>query len=161
VLFQTREAAEILGMEPWQIQSYAKQGLVEPALAGRGAGSRRAYDLLGMVKLALLNRLNFDGFDVRTIRPIFASLFDLPFQLGGADQEAAARRLEEWFEGKVLLTGGRFTVRKLIKRERLPNAAAELLREHCGVYIIDIGRMVKNLLERLRNPGAQKGDAGR
>ena len=62
--------------------------------------------------------------------------------------------------GMMLLTGGRFTVRKLIRRERLPDAVTELLNEHCGVYIIDIGQMVGNLLKRLRKQDMQKGDTG-
>jgi DNA-binding transcriptional MerR regulator len=156
VLFQTRKAAQILGMEPWQVQSYAKQGLVEPAVAGRGAGSRKAYNLLGLIKLALLNRLNCDGFDVRSIHPIFSSLFDLPFPLGVDDIAVEAHRLEDWFGGKVLLTCERFSTRKLIKRERLPEAAAVLLREHCGIYVIDIGHIVSNLLSGLKDTGANR-----
>ncbi len=150
MVYQTRRAAAILGMEPWQVQSYAKQGLVEPAVAPRGAGSRRAYDLLGLIKLALLNRLNRDGFDVRTIRPIFSSLFDFPFPLGGDDPEADREKLKEWFSGKVLVTCERFGARKLIKRERLRDAAPELLRDHEGLYVIDLGRIVGGLLKALR-----------
>ena len=160
MLYQTSKAAAILGMEPWQVQSYAKQGLVDPAVTGRGAGSRRAYDLLGLIKLALLNRLNRDGFDVRTIRPIFASLFDFPFSLGGDDPESERAKLKEWFGDKVLLTCEHFGARKLIRRERLREAAPELLCDHEGLYVIDLGRIVIGLLKALgeneRQSEAQK-----
>ena len=147
--YKTAQAAEIVGMESWQVQSYAKQGFVEPAVAPHGAGSRRAYDFMALVKLAILNRLNRDGFDLRTIRPIFSSLFDLP--LGGKELDSAAERARvgEWFRDRVLLTCDRFATRKLVKRERLAAALGDLMCARESLYIVDLGRTVDALLSNV------------
>ena len=149
MFYRTAKAAEIVGMEPWQVQSYAKQGFVEPAVAPHGAGSRRAYDFMALVKLAILNRLNRDGFDLRTIRPIFSSLFDLPLGSEELDPAAERQRVGEWFRDRILLTCDRFGTRKLVKRERLAAALGDLMCARESIYIVDLGRTVDTLLRNI------------
>ena len=137
-------------MEPWQVQSYAKQGFVEPAVAPHGAGSRRAYDFMALVKLAILNRLNRDGFDLRTIRPIFSSLFDLPFGSEELDPAAERQKVGEWFRNRILLTCDRFGTRKLVKRERAGRGVGRpAVRQGKSIYIVDLGRTVDALLQNV------------
>ena len=145
MLVQTKEAAELLGLESWQIQSYAKQGFIESVKQTRGAGSRRSYDLLNLVKLTLLKRLTDDGFDLRTIRPIFSGLFESP-KLTGGGMSKQVDNIKSWFEDKVLLTCRKFSLRKMVKRERLPEIIDELVANHPGLYLIDLGQIVGELV---------------
>jgi DNA-binding transcriptional MerR regulator len=159
MLFRTAEAASMLGMEPWQVQSYAKQGFVEPSVAPRGAGSRRAYDLVGLIKLAIINQLNRDGFDLRAIRPVLPALFDIPVAVEGDSPGELKEKLSDYFRDRVLLTCRRFRKRKIIKRERLTAALADLMCDHGGLYIVDLGLIVERLISRVAGP-ASESDVG-
>lgn len=147
--FHTKEAADIVGLERWQVQSFAKQGFVKPAVSANGAGTRRGYDLLGLVQLSLLKQLTEDGFDLRTIRPIFSGLFDIPALASGevADQTVT---IYNWFHDRMLITSRQFSLRKMIKKERLASVLDELLSEHPGLYIIDLGAIIGQLTELVR-----------
>lgn len=147
--FQTKEAADLVGLERWQVQSFAKQGFIKPAVSARGAGTRRAYDLLGLVQLNLLKRLTDDGFDLRTIRSIFSGLFDIP-ALNSSDDDDQTVTIHNWFRDRVLITSRQFSLRKMIKRERLTSVMNELLSEFAGLYIIDLGAIIGQLLMRIR-----------
>jgi len=138
---KTSEAAKLLGMEPWQIQSYAKQGFVESSSKQRGPGSRRVYDEINLLKLAMLNQLSEDGFDVRTIREIFDGLFVFPLLSGVSIQE----QIRAWFSEKILITANRFRLRKLVRRDRLEAMLEELHKEHDGLYIIDMGTIARRV----------------
>lgn len=147
MLVQTREAASLTGIPTWQIQSYAKQGFVTAAVSPKGAGTRRSYDIIGLVKLAVLKRLTDDGFDLRTIRPIFSGLFEIPLQPGSGTPPE--ERVRAWFADKILITARQFSVRKLVRRDRSAEAIAEMLPRLGGLYIVDLGGMIDALLNNL------------
>lgn len=138
---QTREVAELLEMESWQIQSYAKQGFVHSSSQRRGAGSRRVYDEINLLKLAMLKQLSDDGFDIRTIRDIFSGLFDFPLD----ESISIGPQIRDWFEGKVLLTANRFRMRKLVRQDRLEQMVRELREGQLGLYIIDMDAITKRI----------------
>lgn len=153
MLFQTRQAAWLLGMEPWQIQSYAKQGFVEPAKDARGAGTRRAYDVIGLLKLAVLHRLSEDGFDLRMIRPLFQKLFETAQPSLVEESGELVKHLQRWFDDRVLITCRRFRQRKIVKKQRLGAAVSGLLPKNKSLYFIDLGHIVSGLLERIEKIG--------
>ncbi len=148
-MFQTNQVAELLGMEPWQVQSYAKQGFIEPARRAHGAGTRRAYDLLGLLKLALLRRFCDDGFDLRTIRPVFPELFELLFPADSGDPAEELGRIQSWFRDKVMITCRRFQLRRFVQRESLAAAIQDLIPSNPGLYVIDLGLITGDLCERI------------
>jgi DNA-binding transcriptional MerR regulator len=147
ILFQTKDAARLSGLNNWQVQSYSKQGFVTSAKRSRGAGSRKAYDLGELVKLTVLNRLSEDGFDLRTLRPIFHGMFEIPVLT--SEDDVDIHKVREWFADKVLLTCEKFSVRKMVRRDRLSQALESLLPEHSGLYIIDLGSMLCKLMDRV------------
>lgn len=145
LLLETRQAAEVLGMETWQIQSYAKQGFVESDKPVRGSGGRRVYNAISLFKLSLLNQLSKDGFDIRTIRDIFNGLFEFPVR----EEQDPAAYIQEYFEDKLLITCDRFLTRKLVRYDRLTGVMEELMETHRGLYVIDIGGLAAGMLVRL------------
>lgn len=147
--FQTKDAADLVGLERWQVQSFAKQGFITPAISAKGAGTRRGYDLLGLVQLNLLKQLTEDGFDLRTIRSIFSGLFDIP-ALTSDEVVDQTMTIQNWFKDRVLITSRQFSLRKMIKRERLSSVIEELLSEYPGLYIIDLGAIIGQLLKKIR-----------
>lgn len=157
MLFKTKTAAKILDMQPWQIQSYAKQGFVKPAVGASGAGTRRAYDLVGLVKLAILNRLSSDGFDLRTIRPIFSGLFDIPAFHASKDSELL-QNIDDWFRNKLLITSNKFSQRKLVRRDRFSACVEDLLLQQPGLYLVDLGSIVGGVLSSVK--GLAESDRG-
>jgi DNA-binding transcriptional MerR regulator len=147
MLFQTKDAARLSGLDNWQVQSYSKQGFVTSAKRSRGAGSRKAYGLGDLVKLTVLNRLAEDGFDLRTIRSIFHSMFEIPVLT--SEDDVDLHKVREWFVGKVLITCEKFSVRKMVRRDRLSQALELLLPKHSGLYIIDLGTILCKLMDRV------------
>mgnify|MGYP001063655400 CR=1 FL=1 len=148
MLVQTKEAANLTGLESWQVQSYAKQGFIRSAVRAKGAGTRKAYDVISLVKLVLLRQLTDDGFDLRTIRSIFSGLFDIP-QLTSRGQANQLGNIRMWFRDKVLITARRFNVRKMVRRERFLSIVEDLMIEYPGLYMIDLGTIVSQLLDRV------------
>jgi DNA-binding transcriptional MerR regulator len=141
---QTSEVARLLDMEPWQVQSYAKQGFVKSVKPPAGAGTRRIYDAIGIFKLAILNQLNLDGMDIRKIRNIFENLFEFP----STDEVSPVKSIYSVFSEKVLITAKQFSVRKLVRKDRLTSVIEELQVDHPGLYIIDVGSIVSLLLDK-------------
>jgi DNA-binding transcriptional MerR regulator len=145
---QTKDAARLLNMESWQIQSYAKQGFVESCTNTRGAGSRRRYDEIGLFKLAVLHQLTSDGFDIRTIREIFSGLFDFP-----TDSSMTPRQMiRQMFAEKTLITARQFSIRKLVRSDRTEQVVTDLLKDHSGLYVIDMNAIVESIFSEADQP---------
>lgn len=143
--------AEIVNIPEWRVKNFAEgpaYGLPPSQTLGVGRGSRRLYDLSGILRVAIANELVNSGF--------------MPEVVGGAIakvQEADVLKIHAEIQVSGSSTNNhvlirlrcKWDVRKVHQATNLTRKALEQGGEGRGIFALNLSSLVARVLKRLKD----------
>jgi DNA-binding transcriptional MerR regulator len=132
--FVSKEVAKLFGITLRQLDYWVSTSLVTPSIiASKGKGTTRVYDFQDLVQIRTIKALIEGGMSIQKIRK-------------------SVTKLKEWGEEipltARLITDGD-TIFKIVKDEDELIQAVDTLREGQGVFFISIGKLRKEVEDKV------------
>jgi hypothetical protein len=158
--YGTKRVAEIVNIPEWRVKNFAEgpaYGLPPSQTLGTGRGSRRLYDLSGILRVALANELVNSGFMPEVVGGAMAKV-----QEADVLKICAEIRTSGPSKNGAVLVRLRcnWEVREVHQATNLIKKGLEQGGEGRGLFALNLSSLVARVLKRLKGPLTEDEEPG-